>query len=59
MTRKPKGGDDSPSAKDAKASVHEAIGILLGDDVARATGKADQRAGTKPPPASSPKSPRR
>lgn len=36
------------AARKAKASVKEAIGKLIGDDAARATGAAEQRAAAAP-----------
>jgi len=52
MTAKKRDGDLAPSAKpetaavvEAKGSVHEAIGKLIGDDAAEDHGSAVKRAG--------------
>ena len=37
-------GDDAQATREAKGSVHEAIGKLIGDDAAQARGAAEQRA---------------
>lgn len=42
---RPKGSDDKPSVCDARGSVHEAIGKLIGDDIARDRGSAEKAAG--------------
>lgn len=46
MTRKPK-DDDAAASRQAKGSVHEAIGKLIGDDAAMEEGAAEQRAAKK------------
>ena len=39
-----KRSDDNATAAQAKGSVHEAIGKLIGDDAVRAEGKAQAKA---------------
>ncbi len=63
-----KAGDTPPDApvptdpagvREAKGSVHEAIGKLIGDDGARDRGSAERRAGAAAATPPSPRSPRR
>ena len=43
----PSGDVKAASVREAKASVHEAIGKLIGDDAARDRGTAERRAGVE------------